>query len=111
MVARWLAAGAAAWVAGFAVFYVVLIHNQGDSPVWWFIAVLAAAGIPLLIAALGKPVRPALFAATILLGGAALLGLLSIGLLLVPAVAAAAAVTAMAFRQPMAPAGRGPSRA
>jgi hypothetical protein len=100
VVSRWLAGGAAAWLAGFTVFYVVLIHRQGNAPAWWLIAVLAAAAIPLVLAAAGRPVRPALFAATLLLAGAALLGLLSIGLLLVPAVAAATAVTGRAYQRP-----------
>lgn len=100
VLSRLLAAGAAAWVAGFAVLYAVLIHGQGDSPAWWLIAVLVAAAIPLVLSAAGRPVRPALFAATLLLAGAALLGLLSIGLLLIPAVAAATAVTVLASRRP-----------
>jgi hypothetical protein len=41
-----------------------------------------------------------LFAAALLLAAAALLGLLSIGLLLVPAVAAATAVTVLAYQRP-----------
>jgi hypothetical protein len=100
VVSRWLAGGAAAWLAGFTVFYVVLIHRQGNTPAWWLIAVLVAAAIPLVLAAAGRPVRPALFAATLLLAGAALLGLLSIGLLLVPAVAAATAATARSGQRP-----------
>jgi hypothetical protein len=100
VVYRWLAGGAAAWLAGFTVLYVVLIHRQGNAPAWWLIAVLVAAAIPLVLAAAGRPFRPALFAATLLLAAAALLGLLSIGLLLVPAVAAATAVTVLADQRP-----------
>lgn len=89
-----------AWITGFTVVYLVLIHSQGSGPAWWLLAVLLAAVIPLVLAAAARPVRPALFAATLLLAGATLLGLLSIGLLLVPAVAAAAAVTALAGQWP-----------
>jgi hypothetical protein len=89
-----------AWIAGFTVFYLALIHSQGNAPAWWLVAVLVAAVIPLLLAVAARPVRPALFAATLLLAGATLLGLLSIGLLLVPAVAAATAVTVLAYRRP-----------
>jgi hypothetical protein len=100
VVSRWLAGGAVAWIAGFAVVYLALIHSQGSAPAWWLIGVLVAAAIPLVLAAAARPVRPALFAATLLLAGATLLGLLSVGLLLVPAVAAAAAVTALTYPRP-----------
>jgi hypothetical protein len=89
-----------AWIIGFTVVYLALIHSQGNAPAWWLIAVLVAAVIPLMLAAAARPVRPALFAATLLLAGATLLGLLSIGLLLVPALAAATAVTVLAYQRP-----------
>jgi hypothetical protein len=100
VVSRWLAGAAVAWVAGFTMFYLALIRSQGNAPAWWLIAVLVAAAIPLVLAAAARPVRPALFAATLLLAGATLLGLLSIGLLLAPAVAAATAVTVRAYQRP-----------
>jgi len=40
---RYLAIAAAAWTAVFAGLYVVLIRAQGNSPVWWVVAALAAA--------------------------------------------------------------------
>jgi len=100
VVSRWLAGAAVAWIAAFTVLYLALIHSQGNAPAWWLIAVLVAAAIPLVLAAAARPVRPALFAATLLLAGATLLGLLSIGLLLAPAVAAATAVTVRAYQRP-----------
>jgi hypothetical protein len=93
---RWLAAGAAVWIAGFAAIYLLILHSQGNPPAWWLIAVLAAGAIPLILAAAGRSFRPALLAAAVLLACAALLGLLSIGLLLVPA----AAVTAVVALRP-----------
>ena len=100
VVSRWLAGAAVAWIAGFTALYLALIRSQGNTPAWWLIAVLVAAAIPLGLAAAARPVRLALFAATLLLAGATLLGLLSIGLLLVPAVAAAATVTVLAYQRP-----------
>ena len=85
VVSRWLAGAAVAWVAGFTMFYLALIRSQGNTPAWWLIAVLVAAAIPLVLAAAARPVRPALFAAT---------------LLLAPAVAAATAVTVRAYQRP-----------
>jgi hypothetical protein len=84
-----LAAFAAAWTAGFAALYVILIRAQGNSPVWWVLVVLATTIAMLVLAAAGWRAKPMLVAASVLLGLFTILGSASIGLVLLPAVVAA----------------------
>jgi hypothetical protein len=93
---RYLAIAAAVWAAGYAGVYVVVVSNQGNSPAWWYVALLAAGAGSLAVAAAGRWPRPALFFGAACLALAALAGILSIGMLLIPALVAAtiAAVTA-----------------
>jgi hypothetical protein len=91
MRARYLAVAAAAWTAANAVLYFAVIHAQGGSPAWWYVAVLAAVLTMLALAVAGRWPRPMLIASAVLLAGCAVAGALSIGLLLVPGVVAALA--------------------
>jgi hypothetical protein len=91
---RLLAIAAAAWTAGNAALYLAVIGSQGGSPAWWYVAVLAVTMTMLVLAAAGRWPRPMLIASAVLLGGSAVAGALTIGLLLVPG-AVAAAVAAM----------------
>jgi hypothetical protein len=86
---RYLAIGAAIWTAAFTGLYVILIRAQGNSPVLWVVAALAAAIAMLVLAAAGRWVTPMLIAASVLLAGLTIAGSPSIGLLLAPAVGAA----------------------
>jgi glycerol uptake facilitator-like aquaporin len=95
MRSRYLAAGAAAWVIAFSVLYVVIIRSQDDGSVaWWFVGLLVVAAAALASYAGGIALKPALVVGLLLCSVATLLGLLSIGILMVPAVAAAAAALA-----------------
>jgi hypothetical protein len=38
-----LVGAASAWIAGYLATYLVLIHSQGGSPAWWYIALLGVA--------------------------------------------------------------------
>jgi hypothetical protein len=89
MRARFAAVGAAVWTGGYLAAYLLIMNGQDDSPAWWYVAVLVAAIVLLIPTALGRPSVPPLTVAVILLSGAALIGLLSIGVLLIPAVATA----------------------
>jgi hypothetical protein len=90
MLSRLLALGAAVWTAGNAVLYLAVVHSQGGSPAWWYLALLGTAAAALAWCAVtGRAAVLSLCAAAVL-GALALLGLLSVGLLLVPAVLAAA---------------------
>jgi hypothetical protein len=88
---RPLAIGAAAWTAGNAALYFAVIHAQGGSPAWWYVAVLAAVMTMLALAVADWRPRPLLIASAVLLAVCAVAGVLSIGLLLIPGAALALA--------------------
>ena len=94
MRSRNLAIGAAVWAAGYAAVYVTVVTRQGNSPAWWYLALLAVGAGSLAVACTQRGPRPALIFGVACLGSAALAGALSIGLLLVPAVVAAAVAAA-----------------
>jgi hypothetical protein len=91
---RHLAVGAALWAAGYAVVYLVLIGRQGSSPAWWYVGLLAAGVASLAVGVAGSSLRPMLILGTVLLAMAALAGMASIGMLLIPGVAAGAMAAA-----------------
>ena len=91
MRARFLAIGAAVWTAANAGIYFVVISAQGNTPAWWYLAVLGAATVLFALAAGRLWPVPMLITGAILVTGAALAGVLSIGMLLVPGVLAAVA--------------------
>jgi hypothetical protein len=86
---RYLAIGAAVWAAGYTGIYAAVITGQGNSPAWWYLALLAAGAGSLAVAATRRWPRPALIFGAACLALAALAGVLSIGMVLVPAVVAA----------------------
>jgi hypothetical protein len=100
MRARILAVGAAVWTAANAGIYLLVISAQGNSPVWWYVATLGTAALLFLLAAGRLWRRPMLTIGAVLLTGAALAGVLSIGLLLVPGVLAAIAALGPTRRPP-----------
>ena len=75
----------AALVVAFLIVYLLIIHSQGNSPVYWFLAFLMAATVCALVAAVCRTPRP-LIANLVILGVCAVLGLFSIGVLLLPAI-------------------------
>lgn len=91
MRARFLAIAAAVWTAANAGIYLAVISAQGNSPAWWYLAVLGTAMLLFLLAAGRLWPVPLLITGAILITGAALAGVLTIGLLLLPAAAAAVA--------------------
>jgi hypothetical protein len=94
MRSRYLTVGAAIWAAAYAGIYVAIVSGQGNPPAWWYLALLAIGAGSLAAAAAGLAPRPVLIAGTACLALAALAGVASIGLLLVPAVAAATVAAA-----------------
>jgi hypothetical protein len=97
---RYLAIGAAVWAGGYAGPYVVVISKQGNSPAWWYLTLPAAGGGSLAVAATRPWPRPALIFGAAGLALAALAGVLSIRMLLVPAVVAAAVTAAGTSHRP-----------
>src|SRR5215470_12017176 len=91
MRARILAIGAAVWTAANAGIYLLVISAQGNSPAWWYLAILGASTLFFVLAAARMWPAPMLITGAVLLTAAALIGVLSIGLLLVPGVLAAVA--------------------
>lgn len=84
--ARLLAGLDAALVAAFAVGYLLIIRSQGNRPVVWFLAFLAAATACALVAVVRRTPQ-ALIGNLVILAVCAVLGLFSIGVLLLPAIA------------------------
>ncbi|WP_213455475.1 hypothetical protein [Rhizomonospora bruguierae] len=84
---RLLALTATIWAGAYLVGYLVLVSQDGGSPAWWYAGLIVIGLAPLVAVLAGRLSRPALAASAILLGLAALLGLLSIGIFLLPAIA------------------------
>lgn len=84
---RMLVGAASAWIAGYLATYLVLIHSQGGSPAWWYIALLGVAIGMLSLVVAGIIGRRALAATSAGLAFAAVIALASIGILLTPALA------------------------
>ena len=78
------------WTAGYLVVYLLVVQSQGDQPARWYVLLLSLAVLALCFAVIGEGHRPLIVAAVVMLAVATLAGLLSIGLLLLPALAAAA---------------------
>lgn len=100
MRSRYLAIGAAVWAAGYAGLYVVVVSKQDNSPAWWYLALLAAGAGSVAVAVIRRWPRPTLIFGAACIALAALVGVLSIGMLLVPAVVAAAVAAAGTSRRP-----------
>jgi len=83
---RWLALAATIWTAAYVVAYLAIVRQDGSTPAWWYVGLIAAGVLPLIAAVAGWSSRPALVASGGVLGFASLLGLLSIGIFLMPAV-------------------------
>jgi hypothetical protein len=94
MRSRWLVIGAAVWTAGYGGVCLAVIAGQGSAPAWWYVALLVGAAGSLVVASAGQRRRPILIVAAAMLAVAALAGVLSIGMLLVPAVVATAVAAA-----------------
>jgi hypothetical protein len=100
MRARILAIGAAVWTAVNAGIYLLVISAQGNSPAWWYPAILGISVLLFVLAACRLWPVPMLITGAVLLTSAALVGVLSIGLSLVPGVLAAVAALGPTRRPP-----------
>jgi hypothetical protein len=96
---RLLALSLAAWVAAYAWVYVASMRDQGSTPYWWYVAIIGAGAVPPMLAAAGLRSRSVLICGAVVLGIAAVLALPSIGMFLLPAVIAAAAVAFLSPRR------------
>ena len=99
--ARRLAAATSTLTVMFLVAYAAVVRSQdGSGPAWWFVAVLTIAALVALAAAVTGRVRLLMPGCAVLLGICAFLGLLSVGVLLLPATATATASIVVAARRP-----------
>jgi hypothetical protein len=77
------------WAFAYALGYVALIHRQDESPVaWWYVALVAGGVVALGGVAAATWGRSGLVVGVTVLAVASLFGVLTIGLLLIPAVVA-----------------------
>ncbi|WP_345630637.1 hypothetical protein [Rugosimonospora acidiphila] len=72
------------WTGAYVAAYLVLVRHGGNSPAWWYIGLLAIGVAPLIVTVAGWLSRLALVASAVVLALAMLVGLLSIGIFLLP---------------------------
>ena len=85
MVTRGLSLVAAAVTSVVGVVYALIMRDQGDTPVAWFLGLLIiGAGASIVAAFVPRP-RPFAVLATVVLAVAMVVSLLSVGILLLPA--------------------------
>lgn len=103
MMSRWLSGAAAAWTAGLLGLYLWITQEttMAVGVAWWMVGVLLVAACLASCAAAGKFQRGALAACVPLLAVATIAGLLSIGLLLLPAFAGALTALVLSSRRPV----------
>ncbi len=85
---RWSLVAAALWIVGYLGVYLLVLRGADDGPAWWYVAFLGIAELALCLAAAGVGGQPLIVGVAVMLVLAMLAGLLSIGLLMLPAVAA-----------------------
>jgi len=94
---RILAGVAAGLGAAYAGLYLGLMADQGSLPsAWWYTTAIAVPVVLCVVAAATGRVRILTTVAAVLFGGLTLLGVLTIGLLLVPATACAVVAAVVA---------------
>lgn len=96
MRSRYLAGVAAGWALVYTCGYVALIHRQEDSTVvWWYVALIAGGAVALSGVAVGRWGRQGLVLGLAVLVVGTLLGAMTIGVFLIPAVLAAVVAIAL----------------
>jgi hypothetical protein len=72
------------WTGAYVLAYLAVVRQDDNSPAWWYVVLLAFGMVPLIAVVAGWLSRPALVASAVVHALAALLGLLSIGIFLLP---------------------------
>ena len=88
MPGRWWGVAAAVWTLGYVLLYVAVVRSQGNDVAWWYVGLLWVASALAAAAPSIRRTRLFLGTAAVLYGVGTLLGLLTIGVLLIPAVVA-----------------------
>jgi peptidoglycan/LPS O-acetylase OafA/YrhL len=86
MWARRLALAATIWTGAYVAAYLGIVRDDGNSPAWWDVGLIAISVLPLVAVVAGWLSRPLLVASAVVLAFASLLGLLSFGIFLLPSV-------------------------
>jgi hypothetical protein len=89
MRSQYLAGGAAVWAFAYTCGYAALIHGEDSAIAWWYVALIAGGVVALGGVAAGRWGRSGLVLGLAVLVVAWLLGAMTIGMLLIPAVVTA----------------------
>jgi hypothetical protein len=95
MRSRYLAGGAGLWAFAYILGYVALIHQDRSTVAWWYVALIAGGVVALGGVATGRWGRSGLVLGLAVLVGTSLLGAMTIGMFLIPAVATAVVAIAL----------------
>jgi hypothetical protein len=98
MRSRYLAGGAALWAFAYILGYMALIHQDESTVAWWYVALIAAGVVALggvAVGGWGRWGRWGLVLGLAVLVGASLLGAMTIGMFLIPAVVTAVVAIAV----------------
>jgi hypothetical protein len=85
---RWWGVAAALWTLGYVLLYVAVVRSQDNDVAWWYVGLLWLASALAAFALSTRRPRALLGAAAVLYAVGVALGLLTIGVLLVPALVA-----------------------
>lgn len=101
MAHRLLALAAAVWTACCLGVYVYLVTNPatGSGVAWWVVGLLVIAIAAAVLSALGLAARATAIVCAVLVGGLAIVSLLSMGLLFLPGCGFAIAAAVLARRR------------
>lgn len=87
---RWLLFWAVVWTVAYGWTYVATARGLGGAPASWYLVLLVAAVLAIVVAMIGWSWRPALIAGAVLLALAMIVAVATLGLFLLPAVVFAA---------------------
>jgi hypothetical protein len=96
---------AVAWTAFYGVLYILIVRRDGNPVAWWYVTLIGAGALLMLAGAVEGAThrgRTALLAALVVLVVSGLLGIATIGFLLVPSVVATGIAIGATNREPRA---------
>jgi hypothetical protein len=96
---------AVVWTTFYVVLYLIIVKRDGNGVAWWYVTLVGAAAVLILaggVEGATHRARTALLAGLVVLVMSGLLGLATIGFLLVPAVVATGIAIGATNREPAA---------
>jgi hypothetical protein len=94
---------AVAWTAFYIVLYLIIVHRDGNGVAWWYVTLVGAGALLVLAGAVEGATpraRTALLAGLVVLVLSGLLGIATIGFLLVPSVVSTGIAIGATNREP-----------